>query len=265
MCSKKKISFEPTHIFANLSPQLLRAGDEKQENETEARKVEVSGSAEFILPPDQCILTVLISNKKDKSEEAKASVARRLEYVTQTLYNHGVQKHDTEITKNLSRIGGRGWFNMEAQVDALFHNDLHKCLQLKNLFTEKLDSCVKVLPVVLQHDKQHIEATRKQTCLTALANARQKAAEICKLMGQALGRPIFITENIVREWKGVGSLDANSVTNNAEQSMLTVAEVTSPGPLEIQRKLRDQSISIRVDVTATFEIRPKFERDKKRK
>ena len=52
--------------------------------------VQVSGTAEYTLQPDQSILTIIISNKKEKAEEARTSVTRRLEYVTQTLYNNGL-------------------------------------------------------------------------------------------------------------------------------------------------------------------------------
>ncbi|XP_078486084.1 interleukin-1 receptor-associated kinase 1-binding protein 1-like [Ciona intestinalis] len=261
MKGSSKHVFEPTHVFANLSPRIFSPENENK-NENQHRRVEVSGTAEFTIPPDLCILTVVIENKKEKAEEAKASVARRLEYITQTLISHGVQNHDIEVTENLSRIGGRGFFHMEAQVDATFHNDLQKCLRLSNLFVEKLDRSVKVLSPVLKHDTQRLEATRKQTCLTALANARQKAVEVCRLMGQTLGRPVFITENVVREWRGCGSPEQSDPPGGVEGPLPTVEDVIS-GPINVQRRMKEQSVTVRVDVTATFDIRCKLEKEKK--
>uniref|UniRef100_H2Y888 Interleukin-1 receptor-associated kinase 1-binding protein 1 homolog n=1 Tax=Ciona savignyi TaxID=51511 RepID=H2Y888_CIOSA len=257
--SSKAHAFEPTHVFANLSPRILSSSNENK-SETQHRRVEVSGTAEFNVPPDLCVLTIVIENRKEKADEAKSSVARRLDYVTQTLTNHSVQNNDMEITENLSRVNGRGFFHMEAQVDAVFHQDLQKCLQISNLFVEKLDKCVKVLPPMLKHDPQRLEVTRKQTCLTALANARQKALDVCRLMGQNLGRPVFITENVVREWRGSGAPE--QVVPGAEAPLPSVDGVTN-GPITVQRRMKEQSLTIRVDVTATFDIRCRLEKEKK--
>jgi len=96
-----------------------------------------------------------------------------------------------------------------------------------------------------------------------LSNARQKAVEVCRLLGQSLGRPVFVTENIVREWKGRGSTASDEPPSGSETALPTVEEVTQRGPIDIQRRMIEQSITIRVDVTATFEIRQKFDKSKK--
>nr|CAB3256794.1 interleukin-1 receptor-associated kinase 1-binding protein 1-like [Phallusia mammillata] len=260
MCSKRR-GFDASHVFANLSPRIITANDDNV-HEKQKRKVEVSGSAEFTVPPDRCILTIVIKNKKEQAADAKASVERRLEYIVQTLLNNGLHSCDVEVTKNLSRPTGRNLYHMEAQVDAVFTNDLQKCLSVSNLFIEKLDNCVTVLPPILKHDKQRLESTRKQACLTALANARQKALEVCRLLGQTMGRPINVTENIVREWRGSGATPSDEPPECAEPPLPTVEEVMTSGPIDVQRRVTEQSITVRVDVTAVFEIRAKLEKNK---
>ena len=100
---------------------------------------------------------------------------------------------------------------------------------------------------------------RKKACLAALANARQKALEICRLMGQCLGRPVFITENIIREWKGECSADLNGSAEN-DNPPLTAMQRPCVGELDIQRRIKEESLTVKVDVTATFEIKGKFEK-----
>ena len=105
---------------------------------------------------------------------------------------------------------------------------------------------------------------RKKTCFAALSNARVKALEVCRLMGQGLGRPIFITENIIREWKGECATDSN---NTSEANVPPLISLPRPcnGELEIQRRIKEENLTVKVDVTATFELNGKFEKLKEKK
>ena len=72
------------------------------------------------------------------------------------------------------------------------------------MLVEKLDpSRVKVIPpeVVPLHP-QRLADLRRETCLLAVHNAKQKAAEIAKHFGPfcSLGPPISIKEEEVEEW-----------------------------------------------------------------
>lgn len=40
----------------------------------------------------------------------------------------------------------------------------------------------------------YLTSCRRQACLAALANARQKAMEVCRMLGQTLGRPMSVKE-----------------------------------------------------------------------
>lgn len=56
-----------------------------------AREVHVSGAAEVSAIPDRALVTVRVSSTKEVSAEAKKSVCRRLDYITQSLQQQGVQ------------------------------------------------------------------------------------------------------------------------------------------------------------------------------
>ena len=55
------------------------------------RDVQVCASSECSMPPDRCRTCIFISSKKDEVQDAKNSVARRLDYVLQVLNNHQVK------------------------------------------------------------------------------------------------------------------------------------------------------------------------------
>ena len=106
---------------------------------------------------------------------------------------------------------------------------------------------------------------RKKTCLAALTIARQKASEVCRVMGQSLGRPVFVTENIIREWRGESCEDAGTDTANVAPRPQPKVRDWSDAEIDIQRRVKEQSISVKVDVTATFDINCKFDRCKQTK
>lgn len=56
-----------------------------------AREVHVSGAAEVSASPDRALVTVRVSSTKEVSAEAKKSVCRRLDYITQSLQQQGLQ------------------------------------------------------------------------------------------------------------------------------------------------------------------------------
>lgn len=55
------------------------------------RQIQVSAVGEVSHPPDRCKLVIKIVSQKSNVEEAKSSVARRYDYVLQTLHNHSVK------------------------------------------------------------------------------------------------------------------------------------------------------------------------------
>lgn len=55
------------------------------------REVHVSGAAEVSASPDRALVTVRVSSTKEVSAEAKKSVCRRLDYITQSLQQQGLQ------------------------------------------------------------------------------------------------------------------------------------------------------------------------------
>lgn len=239
---------EPSHIFASLKPdRCLRETEHGDCRRAPRREVQVTGTAELSAAPSICVLTVVIRSEKLQAEDAKSSVLRRLDYVQQTFRNHGITDGDMITVKNLSRVPGKSLYLMEAQVDGTFRNSVHKCLQLHNLLVEKLDETVKILAPKLQHDKQKLEGIRKQACLAALANAKQKAIEVCRMLGQGIGRPIYVKEDSLDEALG----DNGSTSPNDQECPLAI----SPASLEIQQKIKANTVNIKAQVSAAFELR----------
>lgn len=72
------------------------------ETHTATREVHVSGTAEVTASPDRAQVAIRVSSTKEAAAEAKRSVCRRLDYITQSLQQRGLQ-----VSSRRGRNGGR--------------------------------------------------------------------------------------------------------------------------------------------------------------
>uniref|UniRef100_UPI00398F27BC interleukin-1 receptor-associated kinase 1-binding protein 1 homolog n=1 Tax=Pristiophorus japonicus TaxID=55135 RepID=UPI00398F27BC len=203
------------------------------------REVQVSASAEVSAPPDRARVCVLVASRKDVALQAKCSVSRRLDYIVQSVRSHGVSEDNITVTKDFRRVESA--YHMEAEASIIF-DDFSKMENLCNLLVEKLDSSVIVGSPQFYHTTEAVENIRRQACLRAVANSRRKAFEVCRLLGQSLGRPLIIREEETKENEGLAS-EAPTPDNTK--------------PLTIQQQISNTSVTVYSKVFVTFELKSK--------
>ncbi|KAG7508605.1 interleukin-1 receptor-associated kinase 1-binding protein 1 [Solea senegalensis] len=162
------------------------------------REVQVTGTAEVCCPADRVSLRVSVSNSKESVNEVTNSVSRRLEYIVQTVRQHGVSDTDATVRRFLHREADL--FHMDAEVVVTFL-DFEKMEQVCSVLLEKLDKSVCVGSPQFYHSEGCLSHLRKQACVSAVENAQQKANEVSQLLGQSLGHPLLIREEETREWR----------------------------------------------------------------
>ena len=119
------------------------------------RQITVSGMGEFTLPPDRIKLVVMITSAKSKVDEAKYSVERRLNYIHQTLRNHGVKEQDKSLVQSTTRRDTM--YEVSAELTAIFI-DIQRYQNCHNHLVEKLDTpIVRVLDPVFFHSTLRLE------------------------------------------------------------------------------------------------------------
>ncbi|XP_067882945.1 interleukin-1 receptor-associated kinase 1-binding protein 1 homolog isoform X2 [Heterodontus francisci] len=220
------MAITPAQVFAALlsdpdQENNRRCRPERRRSKSPAaggeREVQVSASAEVSAPPNRARLYVMVASKKETAAAAKGSVNRRLDYIVQSVRGHGVR------------------------VCVIF-GDFGKMEDLCNLLVEKLDSSVIVGSPQFYHTTEAVESIRRQACLRAVANSRRKAFEVCRLLGQTLGRPLIIREEETRESEGLAS-EAPTPDNTR--------------PLTVQQQISNASVTVCSKVFVTFELKSK--------
>ncbi|XP_029080148.1 interleukin-1 receptor-associated kinase 1-binding protein 1 [Monodon monoceros] len=222
----------------------LRRPLSSAQTQTATREVHVSGTAEVSATPDRAQVVVQMSSTKEAAAEAKKSVCRRLDYITQTLQQQGVQSENVTVTKDFQRVENA--YHMEAEVCITF-TEFGKMQNICNFLVEKLDSSVVISQPQFYHTPGSIENLRRQACVVAVENAWRKAQEVCNLVGQTLGKPLLIKEEEMKEWEGQ--------IDDHQSSRLS-------GSLTVQQKIKSATIHAASKVFITFEVKG---REKKKK
>ncbi|XP_071597607.1 interleukin-1 receptor-associated kinase 1-binding protein 1 isoform X2 [Heliangelus exortis] len=186
------------------------------------REMHVSGSAELSARPDRARVSLRLGSRKEEAGAARSSVARRLEYIAQTARQRGVPV-------------------------CIIFSDFGKMQNICNLLIEKLGTSITISPPHFYHTPGAIDTLRRQVCVAAVGNTRQKAQEVCRLFGQTLGKPLLIREEETKEWGG----HIDSPVSN------------SPDSLTLQERIQNATAYASCRVFAVFEIKGKEKRRSK--
>ncbi|CAJ0923415.1 unnamed protein product [Ranitomeya imitator] len=131
-------------------------------------------------------------------------------------------------------------FNLRDSDVCVVFKDFETLQNVCNMLVEKLSSSVCISSPQFYHSPENMETLRRQVCLNAVSNARRKAQEVCRLVGQSLGKAILIKEEEMKEWEDQADCASSS----------------------IQHRIKGATVYAMSKVSATFEIKGK-ERIKK--
>jgi uncharacterized protein len=169
------------------------------QNSEEARFIEVRGSSEMEVQPDEMILSITIQeyfeeefqkNKEPKDYKTKVPLAKVEDGLIKSLRKAGIEKEDI-------RVRGMGNYWRQQGTEFLFSKNLEvkitdfsKVNQLSSLVDAK---GIRSLNVG-QMSHSEMEKFRKQVKTDALKDARDKAAYLVESLGEELGEVLSITE-----------------------------------------------------------------------
>ncbi|XP_029859431.1 interleukin-1 receptor-associated kinase 1-binding protein 1 isoform X2 [Aquila chrysaetos chrysaetos] len=210
----------PARVFAELLPAPAAAPASAPA--PSGREVHVSGSAELSAGPDRARVSLRLGSRKEAAGAARSSVARRLEYIAQSARQRGVPV-------------------------CIIFSDFGKMQNVCNLLIEKLGTSVTISPPHFYHTPEAVDTLRRQVCVAAVGNTRQKAQEVCRLFGQSLGKPLLIREEETKEWGG--HIDSHLLN--------------SPDSLTLQERIQNATAYASCRVFAVFEIKGRENRRNK--
>ncbi len=213
------------------------------QNNNEVRYIEVRGSAEMEVQPDEMVLSITIQeyyeeefqkNKEPKNYKTKVSLAKIEDNLIKSLRKTGIEKEEIRVTGmgNYWRSEGKEFlFSKQLEVKV---TDFSKVNQLTSLVDAKGIRSVNVG----QMTHTNIENFRKEVKTNALIDAREKAAYLVESLGEELGEVLSITE-----------LNDGFARPVMAKSMLMAADAGYESVEQVQ------NITISYQVTARFKIK----------
>ena len=186
------------NLFAAVLLMISVTVAAQQEREP-VRSIEVKGSAEMEIEPDEMILVIGIQeywkeefekNKKPEDYKTKVPIAQIEDDLIKKLRQAGIDKEDVKVRNigNYWRQQGKE-FLFSKQLEVELH-DFSKVNQLMDLLNAKGINRMHIGE--LKHSK--MEEFENQVKIQALKNARQKAAVLVESLGDDLGEVLTITE-----------------------------------------------------------------------
>ncbi|KAM4712594.1 interleukin-1 receptor-associated kinase 1-binding protein 1 homolog [Anableps anableps] len=198
----------PVRFFAALPAAETGGKDKQQGPEVTAhqreshgrpvRQVQVTGVAEVSCPADRASVRISVTSTKESVNEVTKSISRRLEYILQTIRQHGVTDEDMSVRQCLHRDADS--FSMDAEILVTF-SDFEKMQQTCSVLLEKLDKSVHVGAPLFFHSAACLSQLRLRACVSAVENAQQKASKISQLLGECVGSPLLVREEETKEWR----------------------------------------------------------------
>ncbi|XP_061126167.1 interleukin-1 receptor-associated kinase 1-binding protein 1 homolog [Syngnathus typhle] len=222
----------------------LRSGNKQIPAGSQARELQVTGTAEVSCLADRASVQLRVGNSKASVNEVTSSVSRRLEYILQAVRQHGVSEDDITVRKFLHR--DEDVYHMNAEVTVTF-SDFDKMEQACSILLEKLDRSVSVGQPRFFHSAECLNRVRQSACVSAVENAQQKAIRISQLLGQSLGAPTLVREEETREWKshdeddddGGGQRQGQEVASTQAAPLPCIPDVTASSRVSVYFRMRD--------------------------
>ncbi|XP_026174417.1 interleukin-1 receptor-associated kinase 1-binding protein 1 homolog [Mastacembelus armatus] len=236
----------PSRVFTATLPaaardethQEVRAVNRQSPGNPE-REVQVTGTAEVCRPADRVSVRVSVGNSKESVNEVTNSVSRRLEYILQSLRQHGMKDEDASVRRFLHREADL--YHMDAEVVVTF-SDFDKMERVCSVLLEKLDKSVCVGMPQFYHSEAFLSQMRRRACVSAVENAKQKASEVSRLLGQSLGPPLLVKEEETREWRNEDEEDGGKGQGAAPLSHFPRAPtITACSRVSVSFSLRDRN------------------------
>lgn len=210
----------------------------QQKNFIDENYIEVAGSAEMEVVPDEIYLQVSIREKDDREKETLEELEKKM-FVQLTKAGVDVEK-DVSISNMMSSLQYR-WLrkdNINAQKNyQILARDAVTVEKIYQLLNEIEISNISI--VSMNHSK--IEEFRRTVKINALKAAKEKASDLAEAIGQKVGKAIHITETPENHY---GFINQSVVAN-----MLVEQE-----SMEDKVQVEFEKIKIRYTMGAKFKL-----------
>lgn len=221
---------------------LLIGSSYAQNNAQEPSFIEVVGTSEKEIIPDEIYLDIFLKERMEKGEKVKLeSLENKLK---QELKNIGIPLENLFISDVNSVLAKTGWFTKEILSTAKYNLKVVDAKKLKQLF-ECFDELKIDNVTITKATHSKITELQKENRITAIKAAKDKATYLLAAIGEKVGKPIKIHE-----------IDTNN-QNFAFANTITINEYSS-GISKVRKEkyiTQFEKIILKTSMYIKFEIK----------
>lgn len=224
-----------------------------KEGQSEAY-VEVTGSAEMEIEPDEIHLSVAVGNVSEKTQSGTTKELLTLDAadknLMEVLAKVGVNKEQVilndAVTTNYWYLR-YGRYVDNVRLEKRYNIILDGITQLNNLLSELPGPKEGIINVdITELKNKNIEEYRKETKKMAMKAAKEKASYLLESVGSKVGKPIYVRE--------VQDNGYDTHAYRALSSNIVVQEKQEYEPTRINGDTQMRKIKLRHEIEAKFEI-----------
>lgn len=211
-----------------------------QEPNGDKRFIEVTGSAEREIEPNEIVLFVKLREFEDNRQ--KMSLEKIDQDFLNALKAAGIDRKKLQLAGGGSMIEKISKRDKEAFREKSYHVNLSSATELERLI-EKLEPVPVYQAYIMRLDHTEMEKMKLELKVKALQAAKAKAETMLKSIGAEIGKTL-----LVREW------DYGPPVPMARMDMMT-ANLSMEAADQGEEAVGFRKIKLREQVTAQFEIR----------
>lgn len=221
-------------LFFGLEMSMAQSGEK---NFIDQNYIEVTGTAEMEVVPDEIYLKIVIS-EKDKGKKTVEAMEKEMIKVLEKL---GVQVHNDLMIKDLSSDIKLYFLKRAAiQTEKEYQLCMHGAEKIGHLFVELEKAGISNISVDRVGHSQ-LEKFRQEVKINAVKAAKEKAEAFAGAIGQQAGRALYICEN------GNGYYPLQNTVANVR--------VRGAGSIESTPVLDFEKIQLKYSVLVRFELK----------
>ncbi len=233
-------------LFITTISYITAAAQQQTFQQEEKPNIEVIGSAEMEIVPDEIYVTIVLREKNKNNDKWK--IEAQEDNLLKKLKENGFD------TKNLSLSGAEG----DLQYRVFRKNQVltEKKLQMKLQNAGEVNKLFQILDELEIEDARisktahsEIEKFRKEIKIEAMKAAKNKADYLLTAIGEQTGKPLFIREQFNTTYP------SNLYGNTAMQEVVVTGYATRNQAKGFENDIAFTKIKIRYEIFARFGIK----------
>lgn len=153
--------------------------------------IEINGTAELEVIPNQIFIRIYLSENTDKS---KKTIGEQEKDLIKALQSIQINPNKLVVTDANAYYGKTGIISKEVVSSKRFELEVDNATQARNVF-EKLDKLNIKNASIARVDHTNLEEYKKNVKINAIKSAKEKANYLLKAIDQNLGNALIIREN----------------------------------------------------------------------